>query len=176
MGVHWLKCHEKAAAEMGLTAEDLNQLSELEYNQRKSMIPLQADERLARLEVKYLLEQDHPDQAAVNQAIERAGQAGIAVEKQRIAYMLKVKELLGAEKYERLQQARQRYSRRKRDQRQERKMHARGGKSPQGRPGKGRGPGRQPRCFESSFHAGDMDFDEREADMNTPSPEFVPPE
>ncbi|MBN1268261.1 MAG: periplasmic heavy metal sensor [Kiritimatiellae bacterium] len=108
------------AEQAGLSDEESQALENLMYEHQKAMIPLRADQQLARLEVRRLLEQETPDEAAVMKAVEAASQAELALEKARISHQLSVRSTLGPEKAAQLRDCR-------REHRQERRG-GRGGK------------------------------------------------
>lgn len=91
---------EKTGA--GLSRAERDTLRKLAFEHEREMIPLRADARLARLELRRLLSEPKPDEAAVMKAAEAVAQAELAVEKSRLKHLLRVREVLGPERAARL--------------------------------------------------------------------------
>jgi len=123
VGIQWIQSHSKIAEKIGITDEDITKLTDIEYEQKKTMIPLHGKQRLAQVELEYLLEQDTPDQDAVNKIIDEIGVVQTEIKKAEINGLFQVKAALGPEKFEKLQQARRtyiqnRHNKNKKDRRQ----------------------------------------------------------
>ena len=102
--IGWLIHNEAAARELGVTDEQLAQLKDSAYKARQASIKLHAELDLARLELSHLMDGDSPDEAAVDKAVDQASAIEAQLQKMRIKEQLKVREILGSETLEKLQQ------------------------------------------------------------------------
>ena len=102
--IGWLIHNEAAASELGVTDEQLAQLKDSAYKSRQASIKLHAELDLARLELSHLMDADSPDVAAVDKAVDQASAIEAQLQKMRIKEQLKVREILGSETLEKLQQ------------------------------------------------------------------------
>ena len=142
VGIQWIQSHAKLAEKIGITDEDIAKLTDIEYEQKKTMIPLHSKQRLAQVELDYLLEQDTPDQDAVNKIIDELGAIQTEIKKTEINGYFQVKTALGAEKFEKLQEARRNYFKNRRNKnKKDRQGRNKGSRKNAGRKGFGSGQG-----------------------------------
>jgi len=121
---------------LGLSEEQRTQLRTTLYEGRKRVIRLQADQKLADLEVRHLLSQDNPDEAAVMSAVDAAGRLETDVRKARVAQVLALRKIVGDEK---LRQLREEGRERRHQFREDRQGRGRGEGEGRGLRGQGRG-------------------------------------
>jgi len=95
----------EVAEEVGITDDELEQIKDMAYESRKEQIALKSKLELARLEERYLVEQDNPDLEAVLEAVEKKGQVETSIAKSRITHELEIRALLGTERIEDLKKA-----------------------------------------------------------------------
>lgn len=92
------------AAKLGLSAEVTKQVRDASLDANEALITLEADVKRAQLELERLLSDGKvPDEAKVFQKLEAISKAELAVRKNRLGVMLKVRKLLGQETWEKLQ-------------------------------------------------------------------------
>lgn len=92
------------AARLGLSAEVTKQVRDASLDANEALITLEADVKRAQLELERLLTEGKvPDEAKVMQKLEAISKAELAVRKNRLGLMLKVRKLLGQEAWEKLQ-------------------------------------------------------------------------
>lgn len=96
-GLGRLLQNEQRAEKLGITEDQLAVVRDLWYDHREAMIPLQAACDGARLEQERLLRVEQPDVDAVMAATEAVGAAKTALEKEQVAFRLKLRETLGDE-------------------------------------------------------------------------------
>ena len=93
---------------LNLTSEQTESLKSLRFETQKRQIKLRADMALSRTELRQLLSADSPDEAAVMAAIEKAGQAKIALEKTHVEQMLRTRAVIGTEKWQQVKEMKER--------------------------------------------------------------------
>ena len=132
--------------ELGLSDSQVESLRNVQYEARKRQIKLQAKVADGRLEVQHQLGGDNPDEGAIMEAIERAGEAQIKMRKATIRQMLEGREILGDEKWKQMKQMMHKrmrpHSARRREGRRE---GMREGRDHRRRSGRESGPRSQPR-------------------------------
>jgi len=94
----------RVVEKLGLSEDQIEQLSNLKYEAMKQHIRLKAIVSEAKLEVRHLLGQDVPDQSAVMAAIEQAGKASVDLRKSDVSHMLKGRSILGPDKWKEIRQ------------------------------------------------------------------------
>jgi hypothetical protein len=90
------------AAKLGIPGEVTKQVREASLDANEALIGLEADLRRAQLELERALADARPDEAKVMQKLEAIAKAELAVRKNRLGLMLKVRRLLGPEAWEKL--------------------------------------------------------------------------
>lgn len=139
---------EQALKAAGATDAQLAQVREKMYEARKQMIALRADQELARLEIRRLMEQDKVDREAVMKAIDKAGAVEVSLHKLRVQQQLDLRDIVGADVLKRAREAAFEHRRDKQGDRGEGKKGGdRWGGRGEGKHGKGewgRGPSHPP--------------------------------
>ena len=100
MGGHMIKQLLKnpdKAAEFGITPEQAKALQASFYESEKKMVGLRAAVDSAEIEVRELMDQDSPDEAAMMAAIDKAGQARTAIQKANAQQRLAVGKIVSPE-------------------------------------------------------------------------------
>ena len=90
--------------ELQLSEQQIASLRKIRFEAQKNHVTLQADAAQARLVVHDLLSQDQPPEEELMSAIEKAGQAKIAMRKSNVRHMLKIRELVGPDKWQKLRE------------------------------------------------------------------------
>ncbi|MAE65310.1 MAG: hypothetical protein CMJ18_13645 [Phycisphaeraceae bacterium] len=96
----------EAMKALGLSEDQAKELRRIRYEARRAQIDLKAERDRARLELQHLMQQDAPDEAAVMAAVERVGQASIAMRKHGVKQMLASRSIVGAEKWQKMKHMR----------------------------------------------------------------------
>jgi Spy/CpxP family protein refolding chaperone len=91
------------AAKLGLSPELTKQVRDASLDANEALITLEADLKRAQLELERALGEAKPDESKVMQKLELISKAELAVRKNRLGLMLKVRKLLGPETWEKLQ-------------------------------------------------------------------------
>ena len=94
----------ESAKQAGLTDDQIAKLKDGQFEFEKKMITLRSESEVAKLDVKHLMESDTPDRAAVEKAIDAAGQKELALRKSEILHMVDVKTTLGADTIKKLKE------------------------------------------------------------------------
>jgi len=103
--VQWMLRNDEVAREAGVTDDQLAQLRGMVFATQEVLIRTKADHALARLELQKLLSEDTPDEAAVLEAVEKAGHFRTELKKERLRQYLQVRGLLGQETMASLREA-----------------------------------------------------------------------
>ena len=128
----WILHDTDKAKEFGVTDEQLAKLRDAMYKHEQQMVKTRADLELARMEVRRLAEEAKPDTAAIDKAIDTASGLEAQMEKDRVHFMLQVKQVLGDETVAKIKAAmRERWQKEGRGD--WKKSHGRGGDEMQGR-------------------------------------------
>ena len=104
-GAAWLVRHEGVAKDLGVTEEQLGQLREMAYQGEVQQIKGRAELEIARMELHRLLDSAKPTQEAADKAIEKISALETQLQKARVGEMLKVREILGEEKFGKIRDA-----------------------------------------------------------------------
>jgi hypothetical protein len=91
------------AQRLGLSADTVKKVRDLGFEANEQLIGLEADLKRAQLELEKTLAQPSPEEATVLSKVELVGRAELAVRKNRVALMLRIRKLLGPEVWDRLQ-------------------------------------------------------------------------
>ncbi|MBX5481259.1 MAG: periplasmic heavy metal sensor [Myxococcaceae bacterium] len=105
----------EVAQRAGISPEQQKKIEQLRYEADQQLIPLQAEVKKERLELKRLLSATKPDQRAVLAQVDKVARAQGEVKKNRIALMLKIRELVGPETWEKLKAERRAQGRERRN-------------------------------------------------------------
>jgi len=91
--------------DLGLSAGQLQRVREIRLTSQRKAIRLRADLKLAHLDLRALLEADHPDKGAIYEKLDEIGALRTKLEKNRIEARLAVRKLLNSEQQKKLQEA-----------------------------------------------------------------------
>jgi Spy/CpxP family protein refolding chaperone len=91
------------AREIGLSDDQIRKLEDLHFTAEKEKVDIRADLDKARLELRHLMSQDKPNEAAVFGMVEKIGAIRVKLEKNRVGLMLKVKALMTPAQWEKLE-------------------------------------------------------------------------
>jgi len=83
--------------ELGLTEEQMDSMRDVRYNFRKAQIGLRAELKTARLELRYLMMEESPNQGQIGKLVDKIADTQKELLKQRIDKKLAMKEILTAE-------------------------------------------------------------------------------
>ncbi|HMP90903.1 MAG TPA: periplasmic heavy metal sensor [Kiritimatiellia bacterium] len=108
---------ERLVDRLDLTPEQSKQLAELREQFRAETMDLRAAVEKARLEVNHQLRQESVDQAALMKAVETESAAHLAMRKATVQHQLKVRDIIGIEKAQKLQEMRQEWREDRRESR-----------------------------------------------------------
>ena len=87
----------------GLSPERARQVQALTFDAQEVLSPLEAEWKRAQLELDRALADPVPDEAAVMKRLEAVARAELAVKKNRLGLQLRLRKLLGAAGWQRLQ-------------------------------------------------------------------------
>ena len=90
------------AEELGLSTSQVESIKEIHFEAKKNQIALRADVAQAKLEVHHLLGSAEPPQEQIMTAIEKSGQAQIALRKSDVGQLLQIRSLIGSDKWQQL--------------------------------------------------------------------------
>ncbi len=96
----------RMADDLELTAAQQRSLMDMRHDFQAEMIPLQAGVKTAALDVRRHMTAETVDTAALNAALDAESAAKLALRKARVAHQLKVREVIGSENADRMQQNR----------------------------------------------------------------------
>jgi hypothetical protein len=91
------------AQRLGLSVEVVKKVRDYGFEANEQLISLDADLKRAQLELEKTLAQPTPEENAVLAKVELVGRAELAVRKNRVVLMLRIRKLLGPETWDRLQ-------------------------------------------------------------------------
>ena len=87
----------QVAAKLGIPNETVKKIQQLGFDANDQLISLEADLKRAQLELDRSLAQPSPDEASTLVKLEKISRAELAVLKNRMSLMLKIRNLLGPE-------------------------------------------------------------------------------
>lgn len=93
------------SSELGLSAEQTQRVEEIRLKSERKAIKLNADLKLAQLDLRALLLKDYPDKGAIYKKVEEIGALRTRLEKNRIDTRLEVHNLLSPEQRKKLRGA-----------------------------------------------------------------------
>jgi Spy/CpxP family protein refolding chaperone len=93
----------RIAARIGVPQEVQTKIQQMAFQSNEQLIGLEADLKRAQLEMEKLLASQKPDQSAVLAQVDRVSRAEAEVRKNRIGLMLRIREALGPELWQKLQ-------------------------------------------------------------------------
>jgi Spy/CpxP family protein refolding chaperone len=96
----------EAMAELNLTDEQREKLSSLREQRMKAAIPIEADLKLAQIDLQKLLRNDTPDKAAVSRQADRISALRANLMKNRLSGMIEARAVLTPEQQKKLKELR----------------------------------------------------------------------
>ncbi len=93
------------AQKLGISVEVQKKVRDLGFDANDAVIPLEADLKRAQLDLERTLSQASIDEAVVMQKLDGIGKAELAVRKNRMGLMLRIRKLVGPETWDKLQAA-----------------------------------------------------------------------
>ncbi len=103
------------SSELGLSAEQTQRLEEIRLKAQRKTIKLKADLKLAHLDLRGLLQAEHPDKQAIYKKLDEIGALRTRLERNRIDTRLEIRNLLNPEQRKKLRgRKRQLFRQRKR--------------------------------------------------------------
>lgn len=90
----------KVVQELGLTAQQQQQLQDMRYKHQREMIDLRRDMEIKELALKEEMSKDQPNEAAVDKAIDAAAQSRSTMEKARFRHMQEARAILTPEQWQ----------------------------------------------------------------------------
>jgi Spy/CpxP family protein refolding chaperone len=96
----------EAMAELNLTDEQREKLSSLREQRMKAAIPIEADLKLAQIDLQKLLRNDTPDKTAVSRQADRISALRASLMKNRLSGMLEARAVLTPEQQKKLKELR----------------------------------------------------------------------
>lgn len=91
------------AAKLGIPAETVAKVQQLGFDANEQLINLEADLKRAQLELDRALAQPSPDELATLAKLDSVSRAELAVRKNRLSLMLKIRKALGPALWDKLQ-------------------------------------------------------------------------
>lgn len=91
------------AQKVGIPPETVKKVRDLSFDANDQLIQLEADHKRAQLDLERTLSQPQVDEAAVMNRLEVVGRAELAVRKNRMSLLVRIRKLVGAEAWEKLQ-------------------------------------------------------------------------
>lgn len=91
------------AQRLGLSPDVVKKVRDFGFEANEQLISLEADLKRAQLELEKTLAQPTPEESVVLSKVELVGRAELAVRKNRVVLMLRIRKLLGPEAWDRLQ-------------------------------------------------------------------------
>lgn len=103
MGMHAAGIPPQVAQKLGIPADTVKKVRDLSFEANEALINLEADLKRAQLELEKALSQATVDESTVMNKLEAVGRAELAVRKNRMGLMLRIRKLLGSDTWEKLQ-------------------------------------------------------------------------
>lgn len=93
----------QVAKKLGISPDTVKKVQDLTFDSNDALIGLEADLKRAQLALEKALAQPSVDEGQVMSKLEAVGKAELAVRKNRMGLMLKIRKLLGQDTWEKLQ-------------------------------------------------------------------------
>lgn len=93
----------QVAKKLGISPDTVKKVQDLTFDSNDALIGLEADLKRAQLALEKVLAQPTVDEGQVMTKLEAVGKAELAVRKNRMGLMLKIRKLLGQDTWEKLQ-------------------------------------------------------------------------
>ena len=94
----------EVAQRLGISKQLSRQIDEVVFEANRSLIDLEAAQKKAQLDLDRELRSPNPDDGKVMQLVTAASQSELAVRKNRLGLLLKVRKLLGPDMWERVRE------------------------------------------------------------------------
>jgi hypothetical protein len=91
------------AQRLGIPSETVKKVRDMSFDSNEQLITLDADVKRAHLEFQRYLAQTSPDENTAMQKLEVISKAELAVKKNRIGLMLRIRKLLGPDTWAKLE-------------------------------------------------------------------------
>lgn len=91
------------AQKIGISQDTVKKVRDLSFDANEQLITLEADLKRAQLELEKAMSQPTPDDSTVMQRLETIAKAELAVRKNRVGLMLKIRKAVGPDAWEKLQ-------------------------------------------------------------------------
>jgi len=91
------------AAKVGISQDTVKKVRDLSFEATEALITLEADLKRAQLELEKTLTGSQADEAAVMNKLELVSRAELAVRKNRLGLLVRIRKLLGPDAWEKLQ-------------------------------------------------------------------------
>jgi Spy/CpxP family protein refolding chaperone len=93
----------QVAAKLGIPAETVKKVQQLGFDANDQLITLEAELKRAQLDMERAMAEPKPDENSVLTKLERVSRAELAVRKNRVSLMLKIRGLLGPDLWSKLE-------------------------------------------------------------------------
>ena len=93
----------QVAARVGISPETVKKVRDFSFEANEALITLEADLKRAQLDLEKTLAQPQVDEPAVMSKLEVVGRAELAVRKNRMGLMVRIRKAVGPESWEKLQ-------------------------------------------------------------------------
>jgi Spy/CpxP family protein refolding chaperone len=120
----------KAAEELNLTDDQMENIREIRYNFEKTEIGLRADLKTSRLELRHLLMQNQPDRKEVSKLVDRIADTQKQLLRNNVDRKLSMKEVLTQEQFEKFMKMKGRREKRIMEKGRGERQHRSGGFRP----------------------------------------------
>ena len=104
-GIGWLVHNEDVAKGLGVTQDQLAQLSDLAYQGEIAQIKGRADLEIAQMELRKLIDSAKPTEEAVGKAVDKISALEAQLQKARLMEMIKARQIVGEETMDKLRDA-----------------------------------------------------------------------
>ncbi len=111
---------EHFGAEIGLTEAQQDELKSASFEREKNIVSLKADVKIAEIELRELMDEDNPNEAAVFQKIDEIGNLKSEIKKNVISGKLLLKTVLSVEQEDMLKEIRREKKMERREESQKR--------------------------------------------------------
>lgn len=91
---------------LGLTSEQATKLHDLRLEFQKAAVPIRANLKTKRLELRQLMSADRPDRTAIDRKVSEISNVRSALMKNRIDHQLAVREILSGDQWQKLRDLR----------------------------------------------------------------------
>lgn len=93
----------QVAAKLGIPADTVKKVQDLAFDSNEKLIGLEADLKRSQLALEREIRSESPDESKVEKLLETVGRAEVAVRKNRIGLMIRVRKVLGYDLWTKLE-------------------------------------------------------------------------